>query len=173
MKYPAGRNFLASLPGFVVGSVFAAVGWFVAADAGVFFGSVFGGIGALVAVGTLYSMLNSLEVSRDANGIKTVRRILGIPVKRRHMGSHEFVMFKKDSRFQSQGAGKHVMHYSIYAVDRHGDKIVVGEGFKGDSQAEAAIRLIGDVLRLRSAPDPRSTRKSPESADNRSFQALT
>jgi len=173
MKYPAGRNFLASLPGFIVGSVFAAVGWFVAADAGVFFGSVFGGIGALVAVGTLYSMLNSLEVSRDSNGIRTVRRILGIPVKRSSMGSHEFVMFKKNSRFQTQGAGKHVMHYSIYAVGRHGDKVVVGEGFKGDSQAEAAIRLIDDVLGLRSAPDPRSTRKSPGSEDSQSFQALS
>jgi hypothetical protein len=157
MKYPAGRNFLAALPGFIVGIVFAAVGWVVAPDAGIFFASVFGGLGALVAIGTLYSMLNSLEVSRDSNGIRTVRRILGIPIKRSSMGSHEFVMFKKDSRFQSQGAGKHVMHYSIYAVDRHGDKVTVGEGFKGDSQAEAAIRLIGDVLRLRSEPEPRST----------------
>ncbi len=172
MKYPAGRNFLASLPGFIVGSVFAAIGWFVAVDADrVFFGSVFGGIGALVAVGTLYSMLNSLEVLRDSNGIKTVRRILGIPVKRSSMGSHEFVMFKKNSRFQTQGAGKHVMHYSIYAIGRHGDKVIVGEGFKGDSQAEAAIRLIGDVLGLRSAPDPRSIRKSPGSADTRSSVA--
>ena len=173
MKYPAGRNLLASLPGFIVGSVFAAIGWFVAADAGVFFASVFGGIGALVAIGTLYSMLNSLEVSRDANGIRTVRRILGIPVKRSSMGSHEFVMFRKNSRFQTQGGGKHVMHYSIQAIDRNGNKVVVGEGFKGDSQAEAAIRLIGDVLRLRSAPEPRSTQKSPGSADSRSFQALS
>ena len=69
--------------------------------------------GALVAVGTLYTMLNSLEVSRGANGIKTVRRILGIAVKRSYMNSHEFVMFKKDSRFQTQGAGKHVMYYSV------------------------------------------------------------
>ena len=174
MKYPIGRGVLAAMPGFIVGSVFAAVGWFIATDKGeVLFGSLFGGIGALFAVGTLYSMANSLEVSRDANGIKTVRRILGIPVRRRQMGSHEFVRFKKDSRFQSQGAGKHVMHYSIYAIGRHGDKVKVGEGFKGVSQAEAAIRLIGDVLRLRSVPDPRATRKSPGSADNRSFQALT
>jgi len=174
MMYPIGRGVLAAMPGFVVGSVFAVVGWFVATDMGeILFGTIFGGIGGVVALATLYGMLNSLEVSRDANGIKTVRRILGIPVKHRHMGSHDFMMFKKDSRFQSQGAGKHVMHYSVYAIGRNGDKVVVGEGFKGDSQAEAAIRLIGDVLRLRSAPDPRSTRKSPGSADNRSFQALT
>jgi len=174
MKYPIFRSVLAALPGFIVGTVFAVIGWYVAADAGeVLFGTIFGGIGALVSIGTMYSMFNSLEVSRDANGIKTVRRILGIPVKRSHMGSHDFVMFKKDSRFQTQGAGKHIMHYSIYAVDRHGDKVVVGEGFKGESQAEAAIRLIGDVLGLRSAPEPRSTRKLSESADSRSFQALT
>jgi hypothetical protein len=174
MKYPIGRNLGAALVGFVVGSVFAAIGGFLIFSAGErLFGAIFGGIGALVAVGTLYSMANSLEVSRDTNGIKTVRRVFGIPVKRSHMGSHEFVMFDKDSRYQSNGGGKHVMHYSIYAVDRHGDKVVVGEGFKGDSQAEAAIRLISDVLRLRSAPDPRSTRKSPESADNQSFQALS
>jgi hypothetical protein len=174
MKYPIGRNLGAALVGFVVGSVFAAIGGFLIFSEGErLFGAIFGGIGALVAVGTLYSMANSLEVSRDTNGIKTVRRVFGIPVKRSHMGSHEFVMFDKDSRYQSNGGGKHVMHYSIYAVDRQGDKVVVGEGFKGDSQAEAAIRLISDVLRLRSAPDPRATRKSQESADNRSFQALT
>ena len=160
MKYPIGRGVLAAMPGFIVGSVFAAVGWFIATDKGeVLFGSLFGGIGALFAVGTLYSMANSLEVSRDANGIKTVRRILGIPVRRRQMGSHEFVRFKKDSRFQSQGAGKHVMHYSIYAIGRHGDKVKVGEGFKGVSQAEAAIRLISAKLGLSSA----ARRDAPDS----------
>ena len=174
MKYPIGRNLGTSLIGFIVGSVFAAVGGFLIFSEGErLFGTVFGGIGALFALGTLYSMANSLEVSRDTNGIKTVRRVFGIPVKHSHMGSHEFVRFDKDSRFQTQGAGKHVMHYSIYAVDRNGDKIVVGEGFKGDSQAEAAIRLMSDILRLRSAPEPRSTRISPGSADSQSFQALT
>ena len=162
MKYPIGRNLGASLIGFVVGSVFAAIGGYLIFSEGQrLFGTVFGGIGALFALGTLYSMANSLEVSRDTHGIKTVRRVFGIPVRHSRMGSHEFARFDKDSRYQSNGGGKHVMHYSIYAVDRHGDKIVVGEGFKGDSQAEAAIRLIGDVLGLRSAPDPRSTEKSP------------
>jgi len=162
MKYPIGRNLGASLIGFVVGSVFAAIGGYLIFSEGQrLFGTVFGGIGALFALGTLYSLANSLEVSRDTHGIKTVRRVFGIPVRHSRMGSHEFARFDKDSRYQSNGGGKHVMHYSIYAVDRHGDKIVVGEGFKGDSQAEAAIRLIGDVLGLRSAPDPRSTEKSP------------
>jgi hypothetical protein len=61
------------------------------------------------------------------------------------------------------------MHYSIYAVDRNGDKIVVGEGFKGDSQAEAAIRLIGDVLNLRAS---KRTPIRPQFDDLRELNAL-
>ena len=174
MLYPIFRNFWMGMPGLIVGGSFAAVGWYLAIEEGHrLFGFLFGGAGAFVALLVLYGILNSLEVSRDANGIKTVRRILGIPVKRSYMGSHEFTHFKKRSRFQTNGGGKHVMHYSVLAVDRHGDKIVVGEGFKGETQVEAAIRLIGDVLGLRSAPSQRTPRRSRESADSQSFQALS
>ena len=34
------------------------------------------------------------------------------------------------------------MHYSLHAVDKRGQKMVVGEGFKGVSQADAAAELI-------------------------------
>jgi hypothetical protein len=172
--YPIGRNVFSALAAFIVGASFAAVGWYLVVEEGQrLFGGIFGGVGALVAIGTLYSMLNSLEVLRDTNGIKTIRRVLGIPTKISYMGAHEFSRFEKNSRYQTQGGGKHVMHYSIYAVDRHGDKVVVGEGFKGESQAEAAIRLIGDVLRLKSGPRRQTPRKSREPADSRSFQALS
>lgn len=149
MFYPMGRNMGASMIGFVVGSIFAAIGWYLIVSEGQrLFGSVFGGIGALVAVGTLYSMANSLHVSRDVNGIKTVRRVFGVAVKRVHMHSHSFVKFLKDSKYQSNGGGKHVMHYSIYALDTGGRQVVVGEGFRGESEANAAIRLIGRELGL-------------------------
>jgi len=174
MLYPIFRNFWMGLPGLIVGGSFAAVGWYIAIEEGErLFGLLFGGAGAFVALLVLYGILNSLEVSRDANGIKTIRRILGIPVKRSFMASHEFVTFKKRSRYQTNGGGKHVMHYSVVAVDRHGDKIVVGEGFKGETQVEAAIRLIGDVLGLKSGPSRQASRKSPELADTQSFQALS
>ena len=149
MYYPMLRNFWSHLGGFIVGSAFAAIGAYLVVEEGQrLFGSIFGGIGALVALGTLYGMFNSLEVARDVNGFTTVRRWLGIPVRRRQMGKHEFDRFEKNSRYQQNGGGKHVMHYSVYAVDQSGRKVVVGEGFKGSSQTDAAIRLIGDELGL-------------------------
>ena len=151
MYYPAGRYLGGSLIGFVIGAVFASAGAFLVVSEGqTVFGSIFGGVGALVAVSAFYMMVNSLEVGRDANGFWTVRRVLGIPVRRRHMGSHEFRKLTRDSRYQTQGGGKHVMHYSIYAVDAQGHKVVVGEGFKGESEAKAAMRLIEKELGLTS-----------------------
>ena len=166
MIYPMGRNFGPSLGGFIVGATFAAVGAYLVVEEGQrVFGSIFGGIGALVALATLYTMFNSLEVARDASGFRTVRRWLGIPVKRSHMGSHEFARFSKKSSYQTQGGGKHVMHYTIYAEDRGGRKLVVGEGFKGDSQADAAIRFIGAELGLASRDDRDDARRATSDWD--------
>lgn len=149
MFYPMGRNFGPSLGGFTVGAAFAATGAYLVVEEGQrVFGSIFGGIGALVALATLYAMFNSLEVARDVGGFRTVRRWLGIPVKRSQMGSHEFARFSKKSSYQTRGGGKHVMHFTIYAEDGRGRKLVVGEGFRGDSQAEAAMRFIGQELGL-------------------------
>lgn len=149
MVYPIGRYLGSSLGVMFVSAAFAAVGWWLIVNEGQkIFGSIFGGIGVLVGIVALYTMSNSLEVSRDSNGIKTVRRVLGIPVKRSYMRRDAFVKFTRNSSFQSQGAGKHVMYYSIYANDIEGDKVVVGEGFKGESEAKAAVRLIGKELGL-------------------------
>ena len=62
------------------------------------------------------------------------------------------------------------MHYSIHAVDTHGGKIVVGEGFKGESEANAAIRLISRELGLR---QPENRTDSPAANDDEyKFNAL-
>ena len=149
LYYPMGRHFWSSLGGFIVGSTFAAIGaWIFLEEGQRIFGGVFGGIGALVALATLYGMFNSLEVIPNAQGFSTVRRWLGIPIRRHSMGRHEFHHLEKDSRFQQQGGGKHVMYYSILAVDKSGRSVVVGDGFKGSSQADAAIEIIGQELGL-------------------------
>jgi hypothetical protein len=165
LVYPIGRYIGSALGGFIVGAAFAAVGWWlVTAEGQTVFGSVFGGVGALVGVFALYMMVNSLEVARDANGIKTTRRILGIPVKRSYLNRNSFVKFKKKSSHKTQQGNKHIVHYTIYAVDIDGDKVVVGEGFKGESQANAAIRLISRELGL--APKDAPRRAGDESTES-------
>jgi hypothetical protein len=146
--------------------VFTTVGtWLIIAEGQRVFGSVFGGIGALVAIAALYAMSNSLEVARTADGFTTVRRWLGIPVRRQRMSRHEFDHFEKNSRYQQQGGGKHIMYYTVYAVDRAGRKVAVGEGFKGNSQADAAIRLIGQELGLSGIASRNDTRETDSSWD--------
>lgn len=154
MIYPMGRHFASSLGGFFVAAIFAAVGWFLIVEEGhTIFGGVFGGIGTLIGIFCLYLMLNSLEVSKEAASIKTVRKVLGIPVSRKQMHQNSFERLEKKSTMQAQSGGKHVMYYSVYASDRQANKIVLGEGFKGESEAKAAMRIIARELGLRERPD--------------------
>ena len=158
MFFPMGRYLSSSIGGLLVGAIFAAVGWFLIVQEGhAIFGSVFGGIGALVAVWCLYMIFNSLEVSQDSMGVITTRRLIGIPIKRHHVRRDEIVSLKKHTSFQTQSGGKHIIYYKVHAIDRAGNKFIVGEGFKGESEANAAIRLIGREFGLRVGLDERRT----------------
>lgn len=159
MLFPIGRNLTSAIGGCLVGAIFAVAGWFIIIEAGEkFFGSVFGGIGALIAIGCLYMMLNSLEVTQTGREIRTVRRLLGIPVGRKSMQREVFKHFRKNSSFQTQSGKKQVMYYSVEAVDRQDNKLVVGVGFKGENEADAAIRLISEEFGLmQAANDPESS----------------
>jgi hypothetical protein len=54
---------------------------------------------------------------------------------------------------QSQSGSKHVVYYKISAVDRAGEKHDIGLGFRGESQANAAMRLIAKEFGLRVPED--------------------
>ena len=134
MFFPIGRHFSSASGGFIVGAIFAAAGWFLIVQEGhTIFGSVFSGIGGLIALACLYMMLNSLEVLLIDNEVVTIRRLLGIPVGRKRMRRDVFTKFGKKSSFKTQSGNKHVIYYSVAAVDRQGGKLVVGEGFKGEN----------------------------------------
>ena len=153
MLFPPGRNLLAGITGVIVGGVFAGSGWFLVTQAGhPLMGAIFGLIGILIVVAGLYLFLNSLEVRLEGMTVRTVRRILGIPVRRREMRQSDFVAFDKSSSMQSQSGGRHVMLYSVYAIDHAGERMLVGEGFCGAGQADAAIRLLGREFGLHPEP---------------------
>jgi hypothetical protein len=152
MFFPIGRHISSAIGGFIVGAIFAAAGWFLIVQEGhTIFGSVFGGIGGLIALACLYMMLNSLEVLLIDNEVVTIRRLLGIPVGRKRMRRDVFTKFGKKSSFNTQSGNKHTIYYSIEALDRDGNKLVVGEGLKGENEVNAAIRLISAEFGLADA----------------------
>ena len=153
MLFPIGRNLAPGLMSVLIGAIFTGAGWFLIGRAGhPFMGTIFGLVGGLVVLSGFWSFLNSLEVRQEGMTVTTVRRILGIPVRRRQMRQSDFVAFDKTSSRQSQSGGRHVMHYSIYAVCCDGNRMLVGEGFRGAGQADAAIRLLTREFGLRPEP---------------------
>jgi hypothetical protein len=83
MQFPMGRNLVSGFMGLFIGGIFTGAGWYLLKYEGhPFMGSVFGLMGLLIVFSGFYFMLNSLEVSQEGGDIRTVRRILGIPVKR-------------------------------------------------------------------------------------------
>jgi len=160
MFYPAGRHLLPNLVGVLFGAVFAGAGWFLVTQEGhTIFGGIFGGVGVLVALGAFYMMTNSLEVSQDGTSVNTLRRWLGIPVSRRSMPRSQFARFEKKSSMKTQSGGRHVIYYAINMIDHDGNKMAVGEGFKGESEAKAAIRMIARELGLRVERDSAESRR--------------
>jgi hypothetical protein len=144
LYFPMGRTLAAGLGGFAVGALFSGAGWFLALSADqVLMGCVFGFVGSVILLSGLYFLFNSLEVRLVGDSIESVRRILGLPVRRRSMRRADFREFSKQSSMQSQSGGRHVMYYAVFAIDQRGNKLPVGDGFKGAGQADAAAKLIG------------------------------
>jgi hypothetical protein len=143
MLFPMGRNLLSGFMGAIFGTIFTGAGWYLIKYEGhPFMGGAFGLVGLLIVVTAFYLVLNSLEVMQDGADIRTIRRILGIPVKRGRMRRADFVRFSKKASSKTQSGNHHVIHYKIFAVDNSGQKLVVGEGFNGASQADAATDFI-------------------------------
>ncbi|MGB5257526.1 MAG: hypothetical protein WBN44_09765, partial [Woeseiaceae bacterium] len=168
MHYPMGRHFSAALGGVLVGAIFAGAGWFLVFHEGQnVFGSVFGMVGVLIALGCLYLMLNSLQVSKQAAEIVSVRRLLGLPVRRQRMHQNSLVRLKKKSTMKTQSGGKHTVFYAVLGVDSQGNEILLGEGFRGESESRAAIRMITRELGL-----PALQEDDDRNADDNAFGVL-
>lgn len=161
MLYPMGRHLGSAFAGMLVGAIFAGAGWWLMFGQGQpILGAVFGGIGLLVILASLYAVLNSLEVIKTASDVQSVRRFLGVPLRRHRMRVDQIHELTKKSAYKTQSGNKHTVYYSIYASDGQGNRMLVGEGFRGKSEAEAAIRFLSRELGI-----AESRRKSSASPD--------
>jgi len=151
LHYPMFRNLYSLLGGIFFGAAFGGAGVFLIFEEGAkIFGGVFVLVGAIILLISLYMGLNSLHVTQDGMSIRTVRRILGIAVKRLEMRRNAFQRFRKHSSMQTQSGTRHITVYKVSAVDNRGNSMLIGEGFKGDNEARAAIRMFERELGLRS-----------------------
>jgi hypothetical protein len=147
--YPAGRNLGSGFSGVLFGAIFTATGWYLLTSASqLFMATTFGGIGLLVLVFSLYFALNSLQVVAGGSDIRAIRRVLGVAIKRSRMSRPNVVRIDKKKSSITQSGTKHVVRYTLWAVDGQGQKMVVGEGFKGASQASVAAEFLARELGL-------------------------
>ncbi len=149
LRYPAGRNLGFGLGGSAFGATFAIAGWLLWTHADeLLMGVAFTTVGSLILLASLYLMLNSLQCSQEGEDIVSVRRLLGIRINTSRISRAAFAGFDKRSTMSSQSGNRHVMYYTLKAVDHDGRTIVVGEGFRGASQANAAAELVAEAFGL-------------------------
>ena len=166
MFFPMGRFLGGGIGGLLVGAIFAGAGWYLVFHEGQrIFGSIFGGFGVLLGLACVYLIFNSLEVVQTSTGIRTTRRLLGIPIGGSQLRSDEVVELYKNSSMQTQSGGKHIVYYDICARDRSGKKHKLAEGCKGESEANAAIRLIAREFGIRLPERPLDPDEDPLGTD--------
>ncbi len=170
MFFPMGRNLMAGLSALLFGSIFAGIGWFLLTkESSYFMGGIFGLVGVIILVSAFYFVLNSLEVIKDGGELRTIRRVFGIPIRRRQMRISDFVRFSKRVTSKTQSGSKHVIRYAVSVVDRNHNRMVVGEGFSGVSQADAAAGFIGREFGLITRPDSTRDIKPEPEAEHYNF----
>lgn len=152
MHYPMGRNIGAALVTLVVGAIFGGAGLFMIIEEDMWvFGGLFALIGIPILLAGIYMPVNSLSVASDGIGnIISVRRVLGIPVRRQVVGVSEIQGLYKSSSFSaSDGQGQQVKHFDIYGDLGGKKKITLGEGFHNEREGDAALAHIKEKLGLR------------------------
>jgi len=147
--FPMGRNLLSGVMALLFGSIFSGVGWFlIMHENHPFMGGLFGFVGGIVVVVAFYQVLNSLQVIKKGGELHAIRRVLGFKVSHRKMLTADFVRFRKKITSQTQSGNKHTVRYSISAVNRQNERMVIAEGFSGESEAEAAMEFISNEFGL-------------------------
>jgi hypothetical protein len=146
-SYSMGRNLISNAGAILIGSTFATIGWYIAFVEGQrLFGFVFGGVGAIVAIAAFYMLFKSLDVSIGAGDITSVRRLFGVPVRTRSMRRDSLSRLDVNNGMQAQSGTRHIVYLKVKAVDRSGNELLLGDGFKGVPMADAAVRLFQNEL---------------------------
>ncbi|MEM1263539.1 MAG: DUF3592 domain-containing protein [Pseudomonadota bacterium] len=153
IEFPAGRHATMSLFGLLFGATFTGVGaaLFMFADAP-FMGTIFALFGIFILGHGLYSLGNSLHVSRDGGTITARRSWLGLPLARRSIDLMSVQHFRVDQTMSSSSGTRHTVYYAIKLVGDGDTVIAVADGLRGRHEVDAMVRQLTQQLRLSAIP---------------------
>jgi hypothetical protein len=101
-------------------------------------GALFFIVGLLMDYGAVYTLTNSLHVLVNSTGIKTIRRLAGVPLFQRNVATPDISDFKVETGVQSGNK----VYYRIFVDTRQGRRIKIGESFVGNSSARRIVDLV-------------------------------
>ncbi|MDD2927111.1 hypothetical protein, partial [Rhodoferax sp.] len=158
LYYPMFRQPGFSLLFMVVGSVFAITGivlWGRAAQEGgglYVLGGLFTFLGSLAAMAGFNAAFSSLYVAWDGRRVLTIRRLLGIPIRRRSANYHEVrgVALKKGAT-SNQNGDSHQINDQVVAQTPRGE-IVLAENIDSHNKAKVVEAYFREQFGLSDAP---------------------
>ena len=150
--YPMLRRPGRALAILLFGGVFTGAGLFMWGEAArtsamlYVMSAIFSLVGALVVLGGLYSAFNSLRVEIGGGELRTVRRLLGIPVRRYRLAYNEIsAIEEKRGASSTQQGGRHHIEYSVVAKSRHGE-LVLAEHITSHSKVKRVVDFFKERL---------------------------
>ncbi len=147
--FPAGRSLEVAAGLGIGGAIFGVAGTALAwTGEGVILGGIFAFIGLVLLLLGLYLGGNSLQIKKRSGELQSVRRVLGLPVKRRTLPTASVSKLVTETGMSSSSGTRHTVYYNLNIVDRDGNKIRLGEGFKGQDEVRVARRLLVEALGL-------------------------
>lgn len=144
LHLPVLRNIGAGVTMILVGAVFAAVGaLMVWQGSSVIAGGLLAlGAGAVVLAG-IYSLGNSLQLHVSRHGVRLVRRIFGLPI-RRNVPRDDIRAL--DKHLGSQGGDR--AYYRIYITTQTGKRHTLTDSVPGESAADYLVDQLSQALGL-------------------------
>lgn len=150
LYYPAFRRPRAKLVMLLVGLVFAGVFVFTAGtDAPLPLRVVFGAVGAALTLGSLYSLCVSLRVRIDSSGLRTRRRLLGLPAGGHSLRRDAIGELALKQSYSTSAGGRHTVYYKLQVRTRAGRAITVGWNLAG---RDTALQALDGLSRLTGIP---------------------
>lgn len=109
---------------------------------------VFGATSAVIVLGGLYMLGNSLTVDIGRRSVVITRRVFGLPF-RRYVDQHDIRAVGIAMGLQTSKGSTTIAYYTVKLLLSDGRKVTVGDSLKGASVAEAVKQRISDAVGLR------------------------